>query len=599
MRKREGMKKRRSRILAWLLACFMVLSVIQGTGWGSLTVQAEESNEEENENTEEKSVPQKLLLSEKGGQGKEIISDGKLNDDGNSDSKDTIYQGTNWYYDSTENQLVLNGASINYIICVGGDLSVLIYGENNTVSGAITSKSGNGEYTLEIKGVDDGSLKVGTRIEDASSGSGNKMNLKITDATVTTQAIICNGSLNIDNSHVNASLTEELNNNAIGAEGNISIVNSYVQANTKKDYAIRSKSKISISDSQILAGSNSAYESAVIDELDNMGVLKNTYSNCIITKQWIDFETNTGVTKTYVYGTATLKENLTIASGESIDFASGASITNLDKLTVEDGATIWVDDKVHTHNIDGGVTCEWKDADTHVQKSVCKDCPIAYIAETEQEQHNYNTQGFCTECDAYQPAVLTTNQYDINGDNSKDNVYEIRNAGQLYWFAGLVNGTLPEVKQNLFVNAVLKADIVINKNVLKSDGTLNDGTFKEWTPFEAYGGIFDGQNHTISGIYFNHTEKVRAGLFGEVGHGSQVSNVRIMNSYINGQEEVGGVCGYNDGIITNCSNTGTVSGQSYVGGVCGNNNDGTITNCNNAGTVNIPTYAEARFGVFS
>ena len=42
MRKREGMKKRRSRILAWLLACFMVLSVIQGTGWGSLTVQAEE-----------------------------------------------------------------------------------------------------------------------------------------------------------------------------------------------------------------------------------------------------------------------------------------------------------------------------------------------------------------------------------------------------------------------------------------------------------------------------------------------------------------------------------------------------------------------------
>ena len=43
MRKREGMKKRRSRILAWLLACLMVLSVIQGTGWGSLTVQAEEA----------------------------------------------------------------------------------------------------------------------------------------------------------------------------------------------------------------------------------------------------------------------------------------------------------------------------------------------------------------------------------------------------------------------------------------------------------------------------------------------------------------------------------------------------------------------------
>ena len=582
MRKREGMKKRRSRILAWLLACFMVLSVIQGTGWGSLTVQAEESNEEDNENTAGKNVPQTLSLCEKGGQLKEIISGGTLKDDGNSDSKDTIYQGTNWHYDSTENQLVLNGASIENITCVGGDLSVLIYGENNTVSGAITSQSVNGEYTLEIKGVNDGSLKVGTRIGDASSGSGNKMNLKITDATVTTQAIICKGSLNIDNSHVNASLTGELNNNAIGAEGNISIVNSYVQANTKKDYAIRSKSKISISDSQILAGNNRTDERLVIDELDNEGVFKNTYSNCIITKQWID--SNTGVTKTYVFGTATLKENLTIASGESIDFTSGASITNLGKLTVEDGATILVDDEVHTHNIDGGVACEWKDADTHVQKSVCKDCPIAYIAETEQKQHNYNTQGFCTECDAYQPAVLTTDQYDINGDNSKDNVYEISNAGQLYWFAGLVNGTLPGTKRNLFVNAVLKADIVINKNVLKSDGTLNDGTFKEWTPIELYGGIFDGQNHTISGIYFNHTEKGCVGLFGEVGHGSQVSNVRIMNSYINGHYDVGGVCGHNGGIITNCSNVGVVSGTGdRVGGVCGNNY-GTITNCSNAGT---------------
>ena len=594
MRKREGMKKRRSRILAWLLACLMVLSVIQGTGWGSLTVQAEESNEEDNENTAGKNVPQTLSLCEKGGQGKEIISGGTLKDDGNSDSKDTIYQGTNWHYDSIENQLVLNGASINYIICVGGDLSVLIYGENNTVSGAITSQSGNGEYTLEIKGVDDGSLIVGTRIGDASSGSGNKMNLKITDATITTPEIACEGSLNIYNSHVNASLIGELNNNAIGAEGNISIVNSYIQASTgDDDYAIRSKSKISISDSQILAGNNSTYESAVIDEMDKVGVFKNTYSNCIITKQWKDFETNTGVTKTYVYGTATLKENLTIASGESIDFASGASITNLGKLTVEDGATIQVDDKVHTHNIDGGVTCEWKDADTHVQKSVCKDCPIAYIAETEQKQHNYNTQGFCTECDAYQPAVLTTDQYDINGDNSKDNVYEISNAGQLYWFAGLVNGTLPGVDQNRAANAVLTTDIVVNKSVLKSDGTLNDGTFKEWTPIGTdeylYAGTVDGKNHTICGLYLNQMEKAYVGLFGEVGSVGQVSNVSVLDSYIRGQSKAGGVCGVNNGDITNCSNTGIVGGQTKVGGVCGQN-FGNIINCNNTGTVSGDDY---------
>lgn len=31
----------------------------------------------------------------------------------------------------------------------------------------------------------------------------------------------------------------------------------------------------------------------------------------------------------------------------------------------------------------------------------------------ETESHNYNSQGFCTECDAYQSAVLTTDKYDI------------------------------------------------------------------------------------------------------------------------------------------------------------------------------------------
>ena len=92
----------------------------------------------------------------------------------------------------------------------------------------------------------------------------------------------------------------------------------------------------------------------------------------------------------------------------------------------------------------------------------------------ETEAHNYNSLGFCTDCDAYQPAVLTTDKYDINEDGTKDAVYEISNAGQLYWFAGLVNGTLSGVAQNKSANAVLTADIVVNANVLKSDGTLNE-----------------------------------------------------------------------------------------------------------------------------
>ena len=106
----------------------------------------------------------------------------------------------------------------------------------------------------------------------------------------------------------------------------------------------------------------------------------------------------------------------------------------------------------------------------------------------ETESHNYNSQGFCTECDAYQSAVLTTDKYDIDDDNSKDDVYEIGNAGQLFWFAGLVNGTLDGVKQNKLANAVLTANITVNENLLDSlqydaEGNVSNGSdFISWTP---------------------------------------------------------------------------------------------------------------------
>lgn len=94
---------------------------------------------------------------------------------------------------------------------------------------------------------------------------------------------------------------------------------------------------------------------------------------------------------------------------------------------------------------------------------------------TEQDvfgEHVGYENGFCTGCDAYQPA-----QKDADG------VYEIFNAGQLYWFAGLISGTLTDgTAQDSYASAMLIADIVVNQNVLKADGTLNEGTFRSWTP---------------------------------------------------------------------------------------------------------------------
>ena len=569
---RKGLIFKKGIIIA--LAAAMVTSpapVMGVSGWGVMNAKAEETTTEK--------IPEYLLMGST-----RLIDNGEFQDDGVSGNDDTIYQGTNWYYDITRNQLVLENASISGNITIqNGDLSIMLSGTNtmrsDMVIQSILTESGI-VPTLEINGNNhNGSLSCGS-ISVADLGLNNN-NLKIIGATLETSPIECSGSLTIENSHVVAN--EEDHSNVISGD-KINIVDSYVEAKaTTERYegeVIRSNQQINVSGSQIVVSRALACQEPVLSDCD--------FSNSVITKQWNDIETGDDVTKTYVYGKAALKEDLTIASGESIEFDSSASIANLDKLIVKDGATILIDGAEHKHNTNGNITYIWQDDKEHTKGVACKDCPIGYVTK-ETESHNYNSQGFCTECDAYQPAVLTTDKYDIDNDDSKDKVYEIGNSGQLYWFAGLVNDTLSGVEQNVSANAVLTADIVVNKNVLKSDETLNEGTFKEWTPItgssnSTYSGIFDGQNHTISGLYFNQEDSYDVGLFGR--NNGKIANAGILDSYFYGTSKVGGVCGNNyTGTITNCYNTGSVSGLGNLGGVSGYNYTGSVTDCYNTGNV--------------
>ena len=235
--------------------------------------------------------------------------------------------------------------------------------------------------------------------------------------------------------------------------------------------------------------------------------------------------------------------------------------------------------------------------------------------ETADGTHTYKN-GFCTDdgCDAYEPAVLTTGKYDIdaNGEiTDSDEAYEIGNAGQLYWFAGLVNGTLTDgTAQNLGANAVLTADIIVNKDLLTSiniddDGNVTNGTsFRIWLPIGKinsddgqrmlYAGIFDGKEHSISGLYANmydapaeyaFNKKSFAGLFGL--YAGVTRNLRILDSYMRGEHDIGGICGSAEGgTIQNCDSTATVYGEFYVGGICGRSQSNSIIeNCYNAGYI--------------
>ena len=231
------------------------------------------------------------------------------------------------------------------------------------------------------------------------------------------------------------------------------------------------------------------------------------------------------------------------------------------------------------------------------------------------DPHAYNN-GICTAVEGeihLQPADFTYDKYDVNGDDVKDDVYEISNAGQLYWFSEYVG------QDNYDANAVLTANITVNENVVVN-GALNEANvdnFRVWNTISPdldskYTGVIDGQNYSISGLY---TIGDKVGAFMGYNYGT-IKNLHIKDSYayavttaaglatenrgavtncsfsglVVSENKAGGVVSHNYGELTDCINSGAVTGTNYVGGVVGASNIGAITDCSNIGTVTGANY---------
>ncbi len=125
-----------------------------------------------------------------------------------------------------------------------------------------------------------------------------------------------------------------------------------------------------------------------------------------------------------------------------------------------------------------------------------------------------------------------------------------------------------------------------------------------WNPIgnnsNNFTGSFDGQSHTITGLFISGTSDYR-GLFGYLSGGmAEIKNVRVEGISVAGKSNVGGLIGFNNGgTVTNCSASGSVSGStSFVGGLIGYNyNGGTVTKSWSTGTVSASTqYAGGLVG---
>ena len=158
--------------------------------------------------------------------------------------------------------------------------------------------------------------------------------------------------------------------------------------------------------------------------------------------------------------------------------------------------------------------------------------------------------------------------YSIQNDGS----YMVYNANGLMNIAELVNGGKTDI------------NITLDTNI--------DLTGKDWTPIgtsfrNKYTGTFDGGGHTIKGLTVTTNDQF-VGLFGSIGYAGTVKNVMMEDVQITSNRSLdfaGGVAGYSDGTIENCSVSGSVSGTVYVGGVVGAQVGGSITGCSSSTTV--------------
>ncbi len=137
----------------------------------------------------------------------------------------------------------------------------------------------------------------------------------------------------------------------------------------------------------------------------------------------------------------------------------------------------------------------------------------------------------------------------------EDSCYIISNAAELYGFSALVDGSFTTGKYNederlANVCGKLTKDIVVNENVLMRDGTLDSSRINDFIPWKEivlYNGFFDGQGHTISGLYMEDAD----GMFftGQPYKYAEtkvvIHNLKVRDSFIsqNFSVSVGGIIG--------------------------------------------------------
>ena len=114
-----------------------------------------------------------------------------------------------------------------------------------------------------------------------------------------------------------------------------------------------------------------------------------------------------------------------------------------------------------------------------------------------------------------------------------------------------------------------------------------DFTDADFSPAPTFGGTFNGNGHTLSGIKYSKNGSY-IGIFRYIQQEGKIKNLNIKAEITpNGSKcFIGGIVGENHGTLELCSFDGTVKGQDIIGGIAGDNaDDGQIIDCTSDGSI--------------
>lgn len=193
--------------------------------------------------------------------------------------------------------------------------------------------------------------------------------------------------------------------------------------------------------------------------------------------------------------------------------------------------------------------------------------------------------------------VVAFAQFSGSGTGTESDPYLIYNENQLAQLGNFLN------QEGVYFR--------LQKDLDMTDWIAENNPSQGWMPVgvssSPFKGIFDGNNHKISGIFINRSSTDYVGFFGYI-NSATITNLTVEYSSIKGDEKVGGLAGYaGSSTITGCNVVVTandaITGNSATGGLVGlcsgTNISGSAFVGNIAGATNVGGVIGYGHGTFS